>query len=400
MNHLKKLKYLLIPTLLILFALVVAVSHYTFPVQAGGLYNLTLDAVYMSDQWPPPPFSWGDCQFLQCNGPADVGKTCETHERSNFYYCYNGDTGNCGNQADSTYSCKGPPSCVPDNSCATNTCNTTSCGDGCGGQVIGTKVCGPVCSPLMGQACNPLNSCSMGNPGGPGTRLCDGSCSVSAPPDSSCPATCTPSYCDSAANICSGDTCTVTASDCSTAVVSGTKDCAAPPGATATLSATPTSIPLGSSATLTWNSTNAPSCTGSGFVTGGAPNGSISVSPAVTTTYHVTCGGATSLPVTVTVTAGACTAGPVSLTVTPDRVQTGVPTSVTFTSSAPSALGNCTLSGPGMSTQTYTPSSCSVPPTAYKPMLTLTDQSTYTLACPGGRTSQVIVNIVPKYKEF
>src|ERR1019366_935984 len=60
---------------------------------------------------------------------------------------------------------------------------------------------------------------------------------------------------------------------------------------TASLSASPTSITSGQSSTLTWSSTNATSCTGTGFSTGGATSGSASVSPTVTTTYSVSCTG-------------------------------------------------------------------------------------------------------------
>ncbi len=73
-------------------------------------------------------------------------------------------------------------------------------------------------------------------------------------------------------------------------------------GATASISASPTSITSGGSATLTWSSTNASSCTGTNFNTGGTVSGSVSVSPTVNTTYTVTCGSATS-NTTVTVSA-------------------------------------------------------------------------------------------------
>src|SRR5215471_5976320 len=59
-------------------------------------------------------------------------------------------------------------------------------------------------------------------------------------------------------------------------------------------------IPSGGSAVLTWDSSNAASCTGTGFSTAGAVSGSNSVSPTTSTTYTVTCGSA-SAPITVTV---------------------------------------------------------------------------------------------------
>jgi len=72
---------------------------------------------------------------------------------------------------------------------------------------------------------------------------------------------------------------------------------------TASLSANPTSIESGQSSTLTWSSTNATSCTGTGFSTGGATSGSITLIPSQTTTYSITCDGATA-SATVTVSGG------------------------------------------------------------------------------------------------
>ena len=57
----------------------------------------------------------------------------------------------------------------------------------------------------------------------------------------------------------------------------------------ALLQASPTQVAQGGSATLSWTSTNATSCSGTGFATGGTTNGSTSVSPSVKTTYTLTC---------------------------------------------------------------------------------------------------------------
>src|SRR5580658_2782395 len=56
------------------------------------------------------------------------------------------------------------------------------------------------------------------------------------------------------------------------------------------LGANPTSIASGASSTLSWSSTNATGCTGTGFSPAGVL-GSVSVSPAVSTTYSITCTG-------------------------------------------------------------------------------------------------------------
>ncbi len=60
-------------------------------------------------------------------------------------------------------------------------------------------------------------------------------------------------------------------------------------GVTAALVANPDTIYRGDSSVLTWDSTGATSCTGSGFSTGGQTSGTVSVSPTQTTTYVVTC---------------------------------------------------------------------------------------------------------------
>ncbi len=80
-----------------------------------------------------------------------------------------------------------------------------------------------------------------------------------------------------------------------------------PPIPTVTVSASPTTIALGQSATLSWSSTNATSCTITSFSTAGT-NGSAVISPAQTTTYTVSCtgnGGTASASATLSVS---CTA--------------------------------------------------------------------------------------------
>jgi hypothetical protein len=63
-----------------------------------------------------------------------------------------------------------------------------------------------------------------------------------------------------------------------------------PPKPTVTISANPSSIAAGASSTLTWSSTNATSCTASGSWSGTeAVSGTLTVAPAATSTYMVTC---------------------------------------------------------------------------------------------------------------
>lgn len=87
------------------------------------------------------------------------------------------------------------------------------------------------------------------------------------------------------------------------AVVSGS--CTAPAPVTASLVANPGSIVRGEQSLLTWSSQNAQSCTGTGFNTNSATQGSVAVSPTQTTNYKVSCvstSGEASATATVTVT--------------------------------------------------------------------------------------------------
>ncbi len=61
------------------------------------------------------------------------------------------------------------------------------------------------------------------------------------------------------------------------------------PKPTATISVNPTSIFTGESTTITWSSTNATSCTGTNFSTGGKLSGTLVVKPLSTVTYGLTC---------------------------------------------------------------------------------------------------------------
>jgi uncharacterized repeat protein (TIGR01451 family) len=70
-----------------------------------------------------------------------------------------------------------------------------------------------------------------------------------------------------------------------------TISCPAPILPTASITADPNPITAGDSSTLTWTSTDATACTGTGFSTGGATSGHVIVSPSSTTTYSVSCTG-------------------------------------------------------------------------------------------------------------
>ena len=102
--------------------------------------------------------------------------------------------------------------------------------------------------------------------------------------------------------------------------------CIIPPPPTATLTASLASITLNQSSLLTWSSTYATSCTGTGFSTGNTTSGSVSVFPSVTTTYSITCtgtSGTSSTSATVTVSAVIDTTPDDTTTLTPDTGSEG-----------------------------------------------------------------------------
>jgi hypothetical protein len=103
-----------------------------------------------------------------------------------------------------------------------------------------------------------------------------------------------------------------TASGSTTVTVS-----AGTPAPTVTLQANPTTISAGGSSVISWGSTNATSCSGVGT----GLSGSVTVSPASTTTYTETCSGVTSPAASASVTVTVSTSCP-----PPVGFNTGTPT--------------------------------------------------------------------------
>lgn len=180
---------------------------------------------------------------------------------------------------------------------------------------------------------------------------------------------------------------------------------AAPSAPTAGLNSSQSSVPPSTPVTLTWNSTNATSCTGSGFSTGaGSPtSGSVSVTPAApSSTYILTCtnGSQTANDTeVVTVSGGSCSgAGPVDITATPNRVREGAGTTVTLTWTG-SNVASCTVTNEntGAVVKTTTAAACSVSDSATASGITA--QTRYRLTC-GSLTKDVVVNIIPRFEEF
>ena len=75
---------------------------------------------------------------------------------------------------------------------------------------------------------------------------------------------------------------------------------------TASVAVSPDVIASGDTATLRWSSTNAVSCTGTGFSTGGATSGNVSVTPSATTNYSISC---SSIPTSDTISVGSTSCG-------------------------------------------------------------------------------------------
>jgi len=156
-----------------------------------------------------------------------------------------------------------------------------------------------------------------------------------------------------------------------------------PPAPTVTLTAKPTGVFTGASATLTWSTTNATSCTASGGWSGTkATSGNVlTAALSATTSYTLTCDGASGSTPATTTTAVTVTPPPpaptVTLTASPTIIGTG--TAATLTWSSTNAT-SCTASG-GWSGTESTRGSASTG--------VLTATTSYTLTCsgPGGSKS-------------
>jgi len=160
----------------------------------------------------------------------------------------------------------------------------------------------------------------------------------------------------------------------------------------ATLTLSTGNIQKGGTATLSWSSSNASSCTGKNFSTGNATSGSVSVSPQFSTRYRVTCTDAAGnsasdktklMVLTGTVPPGSPTA---TLGATPEQISTGGTSLLTWSSTNATACTSTTFS-----TGNATSGSVSVSPSS------TTD---YDVTCTNATASAsdgatVIVNGVP-----
>ncbi len=135
----------------------------------------------------------------------------------------------------------------------------------------------------------------------------------------------------------------------------------------------PESITVGSSSLLTWSSANAETCTASGGWSGAQEkNGSLSVSPATTTTYTLTCSnatGSTSDSATVTVNAAPPSQPTLTFGASPTTIVSG--NSATLSWTAANANG-CTASGNWSGLKTTSGSEGVSPTTTAQYVLTCT----------------------------
>jgi PKD repeat protein len=160
----------------------------------------------------------------------------------------------------------------------------------------------------------------------------------------------------------------------------------APPVApTVTITADPSTITVGSSAQLTWTSTNTTSCTASGAWVGAqTTSGTLTVSPTVTSTYTLTCtglGGTASQSAIITVNQ------PPTLTFSanPTTIDSGASSTLSWSSTNTTS---CTASNAWSGTKTISGTQLVSPTTT----------STYSLTCdgPGGAASKsVTVTVNP-----
>lgn len=172
---------------------------------------------------------------------------------------------------------------------------------------------------------------------------------------------------------------------------------------TATLSANPTVIDQGQSSILTWNSNNATSCTGTGFVAGGTTSGSVStgaLDTVGTQNYQVIChrGSQNSSPALASVEVLAPGA---SISANPARVPSGNTSAITWSANG---VQSCTVTGPGGTIVPSTPSNSEHAFSTGSPYTaTITGQSVFTITCQTNSSPvsrSVTVNVQQTFEEF
>jgi PKD repeat protein len=154
---------------------------------------------------------------------------------------------------------------------------------------------------------------------------------------------------------------------------------AATPAPTVTLTATPNSVTLGQSSTLSWSSTNTTSCTASGAWNGSeALSGGVVETPTVAgaQTFTLTCtgaGGSATATATLTALAPVIPAPTVALTANPGSITVGQSATLTWTSTNATS---CSASNGWSGTEALTGTQAVTP--------AATGTTLYTLTCSGG----------------
>lgn len=164
------------------------------------------------------------------------------------------------------------------------------------------------------------------------------------------------------------------------------------------LMANPSSIRQGQSARLTWSSSGASSCTGTGFNTGGATDNAsgVSVSPDETSDYEIQCGSARDMVrVTVSEPTAYITANPLLV----DGAGAGGATSLQWSASE---VSSCTIRSSQQSGPVF--SGVPVVGTTTTAVTGIKKQTRFTLECTAlvgpNLSAFVVVNVIPDYNEF
>ncbi len=182
------------------------------------------------------------------------------------------------------------------------------------------------------------------------------------------------------------------------------------PAPTATLTATPGTVVNGQQTNLHWSSTNASSCSGSGFSTANALNGTVLVTPQCVTNGSSTC----SVPYSVTCSnpGGSATSNTsvtviqpnVSITANPERVSSVSPGGTSAISWKATDVSSCTVKGSNSTTPLKTGSADTNGNfTGSATSTGITQQTIFTIACNTKGSpvaAQTIVNILPVFQQF
>lgn len=154
----------------------------------------------------------------------------------------------------------------------------------------------------------------------------------------------------------------------------------------------PLTVNANTPVTINWSCVNSSSSQGVNFSTGGAPSGSVQVTPGTSTTYTVVCsnGGSGSLPVTVLNPT-------LSLTATPAKVKSGSATQLVWSASSVDP-NSCVLKN-----TTANPAITIANGNSGSQVVTVTAETNFTLSCStdGGPVSvTVTVGILPSFVPF